>query len=131
MIFIISILLTNNYYGPDVDIVLMYQAEDVFSVCRCDYLKNGVYPYDMYQIRFFYDRKIDPNNCKLTIEGKWYNLISLVDKFYEVENNKTISMESVSDLTNEIYDIADKFEFVGKFSECYVLLTKIHLVLST
>lgn len=116
---------SNNYYGPDLDIVLEYMTADPFYACTQNHLDNFVYPLEKYQIRLFYDKKKDSDNCILTINGKWHDVTSIVKKYYDIEkkNNENNKCNFDMNLINDkAIEIANKYEFKGKFSECFHII---------
>jgi hypothetical protein len=134
---------SNNYSGPDFDIVLIYSPDSIWSACERNHLNDMVYPFDKYLVRFAYDKKTDANNCQLTIEGKWYDITPFVDKFYKSEDKSVPVKHNDSDIDSDdekiseisksddqVYQVADKFEFTGEFSKCFDLLMKFHQALN-
>lgn len=110
---------SNNYYGPEMDIILTYHRKNPYTPCLKNYLKGITYPYDNYLVRFLYDKKIDTENCIFSIRGQWHDVTPIVEFFYQ--NNFDITS-----IDNNTTEIAEKFEFKGKFSQCYELLLQFH-----
>lgn len=71
------------------------------------HVKGMEYPSDLYGLTFKYDATED--HCTLTIEGVWYDMTSISDKYYA--GDKDFDKFTVQ-------TIAPMYVFKGKYSEC-------------
>lgn len=124
---------SNNYCGPDMDVVFFYETSDPFTACTRNHLENTIYPLDKYQVRLVYDKKTDLENCILTIQGKWHDVTVIAKKYYELVNQCDEKNKYDFDMNLIDYqpmEIAEKFEFKGKFSECFNKIAQFHFELT-
>ncbi|QKF94592.1 hypothetical protein QKU48_gp1134 [Fadolivirus algeromassiliense] len=110
---------SNNFTGPDFDIfVSIMPANENFSPLTINRLKDTEYPYDYYGIHFYYDKKVDPDNCILTIQGKWHDLTQTANEYYA--NPKEFNSNIVKSKS-----IASKYGCKGKYSECFSIIIEL------
>jgi len=76
------------------------------AYCR-KHIKGMECPQDFYGLTFKYDSTED--HCVLTIEGVWYDMTSISDKYYNGDKDFNKFM---------VHTIAPMYVFKGKYSEC-------------
>lgn len=104
--------------GPELDIFMILKPSEneinKYGALTYDRITNIEYPYDYYGIHFYYDKETDPNNCVLTIEGKYHDLVKVANDFYT--NQEEFNEETYKP---NVIDIGEMFEFKGTLSECF------------
>ncbi len=106
----------NNYTGPDFDVFIKFNPGEygLWSALTNDHLTDMEYMYDFYGVRFWYDKKVNPEKCFVTIQGKYYDLTRVANDYYK--NEKKFNMETY-DLG--IKDISEKLTIEGTYDECF------------
>ena len=106
----------NNYTGPDFDVFVTFNPceNKLWSALSNDHLTDMDHVYDFYGVTFWYDKKVNPEKCFLTIQGKYYDLTRVANDYYK--NEKEFNMKTY-DLGMK--DIADKLTIEGTYDECF------------
>ena len=106
----------NNYTGPDFDVFITLNPceKTLWTALTNDHLTDMDHMYDFYGVRFWYDKKVNPEKCYLTVQGKYYDLTKLANDYYK--NEKEFNMKT-HDLG--IKDIADRLTIEGSYNECF------------
>lgn len=118
---------SNNYDGPDFDTYIFYTStlDRTNYSFTYDHLTDYSFPYDFYGIRFWFDKKINPNKCYVTFEGKYYDQTIIANKYYEDEkgfdSNEFDKQINNIDNTNNINDM---ILFDGTFDECMMKISE-------
>ena len=105
-----------NFYKYEFNVYGQSYGDHSWPVVYHKYhVEDAEYPMDDYGITFYYDSADDPDNCVVTIEGKWYDATPISNKYYQ--DNEVFVKSTVT-----IKDIAPTFVFRGKYSECIAKL---------
>jgi hypothetical protein len=108
----------DNYNGPNFDVLITCNLEDRFNYALMYDHLDMEYISDLYAIRMWYDKKIDAENCYLTIQGKCYNSTDLANAYYH--NTENFKLESF--IENNVKKISDMVTIKGSYSECFEAL---------
>lgn len=115
--------ISNTLIGLDFDIFIEFIPD--YNICV--YVANRLqkaYMYDFYGIHFWYDRNIDSDNCVLTIQGKCYDLMNVINGELAITDR---DIQTSSNKRSELHDscIVDMgtYHFAGSFTECFNEMT--------
>lgn len=106
---------SNNFDGPDFDLWIFYTPHtDELKPLYQHRLSNLVYMRDSYGIHFVYNKKIDKEQCKVTIQGIYYDLSRMASDFYENQSKDFDSRPYIC--------YTNKFNYSGSYSECLEII---------
>jgi len=101
------------FYEYEFNVYAHLHQRNLNSAYYRKHVKEMEYPQDIYGMTFSYDSSED--HCVLTIEGVWYDMTSIADKYY----NKDKDFDKFT-----VNTIAPMFVFNGTYSECVQKITE-------
>lgn len=109
-----------EYDSIDFEIAMIFTSCDSHSVALTKSRMTDIpYPYDYYCIYFCYDKNIDSNNCKVTIQGKYHDLTKVANDYYSDKQS------FISKYTYDIKNVAEKVTIFGSYMECFSVIDKL------
>lgn len=109
---------SNNFVGPDFDVFVAYSPSSRNYEPLYRNRLDMPYIYDYYGLHFWYDKKVNPDQCYLTIQRCHCDLTRVATKYYENESfyKKTNAWKNFT--YKDYMERSDIVKYDGTFTQC-------------
>jgi len=116
-----------KYMGPVFDVFIHFIPKYIIpTVFALNKFKDIPYLCDVYGIHFYYDPKIDSDNCILNIQCKCFNFTEVFNKKFDPADDEWVVINVQEYMDKDIIS----FFFKDTYSECFKIITEFLILLN-